>query len=734
MASTYSQNLRLELIGTGDQQGTWGITTNTNLGTLLEEAIGGYVSVTVNDSSTPTTLTTNNGTSDQSRNMTINLTGTLTSARSVICPAIEKVYIVKNSTSGGYSVQFKVTGQTGVTIPNGSTYFLYVDGIDARVVTASMAAQAASGVDITGGTINVGDAQTPRSDLQISGTTAPTATMVGSISGKTLDVSSVVSGTLSIGDRIFVGGVDYNTYIVALGTGTGGVGTYTLSQQGTLTAGTTFRAYPAANNTLTIYNSDTTNVANQPLGAIEWYGSDSSVPGAGVKAYIAAISESTTPDSALAFGTSNNTTDVQAVERGRFTSNGDLLLGYGLGVGTYTLASTSMSVSKQMTGDTVYYGFVNNGQVQSDVTSQAIYNYTLGKTAAASFTLGSMIYNIATQGTFGAGSSVTSQYGYLSSSSLIGATSNFAFLAQDTSAVTSGKSAYGFYSSVNTASGGGTSYSVYSAGTASSVFSGSIGIGTTTLTGINLRVAKSVTGNTTSYNVLSDGQVQSDVNVAYMYSSNPSTANATFTLASLYHYNATQGTFGSASTVTSQVGYLASGTLKGATNNYLFYAATTGSLSGKTAYGFYTDMAGSNTYAFYSASTAPSVFNGNVTISGSGLFSVTSGLTFGYGYGVGGTVTQTTSRTTGVTLNKPCGKITLVSAAGSTAWQSFTVSSNSVGTDSVIIVNQVSGTDLYEIHITNITLGTFRISFRTTGGTTTEQPVFSYAILTAPSS
>ena len=134
MASTYSSNLRLELIGTGEQQGTWGSTTNSNLGTLLEQAIGGYESITVSDAG-DTTLTTANGASDQARNMTLNLSGTITATRNVICPSAEKIYIVKNATTGGFAVTFKVTGQTGVSIPNGSTAIFYVDGTDARLVS-----------------------------------------------------------------------------------------------------------------------------------------------------------------------------------------------------------------------------------------------------------------------------------------------------------------------------------------------------------------------------------------------------------------------------------------------------------------------------------------------------------------------------------------------------------------------------------------------------------------------
>ena len=110
---------------------------------------------------------------------------------------------------------------------------------------------------------------------------------------------------------------------------------------------------------------------------------------------------------------------------------------------------------------------------------------------------------------------------------------------------------------------------------------------------------------------------------------------------------------------------------------------------------------------------------------------VTSSGTAGIGYatGAGGTVTQATNRTTGVTLNKVTGAITLVSAAGTASWQSFTVTNSTVAATDVVKVCQKSGTDLYMIHVTAIAAGSFRISFATTGGTTTEQPVFQFAVI-----
>ena len=108
---------------------------------------------------------------------------------------------------------------------------------------------------------------------------------------------------------------------------------------------------------------------------------------------------------------------------------------------------------------------------------------------------------------------------------------------------------------------------------------------------------------------------------------------------------------------------------------------------------------------------------------------VTNPAGLGYGTGAGGTVTQATSRTTGVTLNKPTGAITLVSAAGSTSWQSFTVTNSLVAATDLVKVSQKSGTDKYMTHVTNVAAGSFQITFATTGGTTTEQPVFSFALI-----
>ena len=117
----------------------------------------------------------------------------------------------------------------------------------------------------------------------------------------------------------------------------------------------------------------------------------------------------------------------------------------------------------------------------------------------------------------------------------------------------------------------------------------------------------------------------------------------------------------------------------------------------------------------------------SLEVTGSLRSSGTAGV--GYSTGAGGVVIQGTSRTTGVTINKTTGQITLFSAAGTTSATTFTVTNSTVNTTDVIILNQHTGTDLYDLMVTKTTLGSFDITFRTTGGTTTEQPIFNFAVI-----
>lgn len=95
----------------------------------------------------------------------------------------------------------------------------------------------------------------------------------------------------------------------------------------------------------------------------------------------------------------------------------------------------------------------------------------------------------------------------------------------------------------------------------------------------------------------------------------------------------------------------------------------------------------------------------------------------------GAAVVQGTSRTTAVTLDALSGSVQLFSAAGSATFASFTVNNNLVEIGDVVVPVQRTGTDLYHINITQVVAGSFRVSFATTGGTTTETPIFDFLVL-----
>jgi hypothetical protein len=127
MASTYS-DLKIELIGTGEQVGTWGATTNTNLGTAIEEAIVGSASVSFSSADVTLTLTNTNGT-QAARHLRLNLTGTSGGARNLILGSgcqIDKPYIINNGLAD--TVTVKNTTGTGVAVPAGKTMWVYNNG------------------------------------------------------------------------------------------------------------------------------------------------------------------------------------------------------------------------------------------------------------------------------------------------------------------------------------------------------------------------------------------------------------------------------------------------------------------------------------------------------------------------------------------------------------------------------------------------------------------------------
>ena len=132
--ATYS-NLNVKLIATGDESGTWGTSTNTNWG-IVDQAIAGYASIALSDADATYTATA--GAAADIRNMVLTLTGTLTDNRTLtIAPnTMEKVWIVKNSTSGSKTVTFSQGTGANVIIPNGGVRIMYTDGAGSGAAVA----------------------------------------------------------------------------------------------------------------------------------------------------------------------------------------------------------------------------------------------------------------------------------------------------------------------------------------------------------------------------------------------------------------------------------------------------------------------------------------------------------------------------------------------------------------------------------------------------------------------
>lgn len=170
MPSTYSPDLRIELIANGEQSGTWGSTTNNNLGTLIEDAISGLAAVSV--TSANQALTALNGVADQSRCAALNLTTTTGAPFNVYVPPVTKLYVVNNASAYAASIYAStVLGNTtpagsGVSVPAGKSVLIRCTGVD--VVDGITAVPDSFSV---GSTLAVGGALSVGGNVSVSGTT-----------------------------------------------------------------------------------------------------------------------------------------------------------------------------------------------------------------------------------------------------------------------------------------------------------------------------------------------------------------------------------------------------------------------------------------------------------------------------------------------------------------------------------------------------------------------------------
>jgi hypothetical protein len=254
MATIYSSDLKLSIMATGENAGTWGQITNTNL-YLLQQAIGGYQDVSIAGGAQTTTLAMSDGALSNARNAVIKLTGTITGNQVVTIPTgIEKTYIISNGTTGAFTVEFKQAGGTGITFgtTDKSTRILFADGtniVDTGTVSET-GVQTLTNKTLTSPIINeIDDANgneqiifsstaSAINELTITNAAAGNAPSIATTGGDTnigLTIAPKGTGDVNVdADTLRVGDSNADATITTNGTGDLTLSTNTGSNSGTI--------------------------------------------------------------------------------------------------------------------------------------------------------------------------------------------------------------------------------------------------------------------------------------------------------------------------------------------------------------------------------------------------------------------------------------------------------------------------------------------------------------------
>lgn len=356
MASSYSDLLRLELIGAGEQAGLWGETTNNNLGSLVEQAIAGVTTITLSGGAGSVTLSALNGAPDQSRSAVLKFVGTPSGQKDIIIPTKTKLYVVRNDC--GQTITVKTVAQpTGVTILNGEATLVFCDG------TNAVAGIATAGV----GPTTVANGGTGATSFTGGFVKSPGGTGVLT-SSATVNLGTEVTGTLPVTNG-GTGASDAGTARTNLGLGT--VSTINLNSSNTqfLRGDGTF-ATPAASGVTSVSAGtgiSVTGTSSAPVVSLaslltpgNYTNAAISVNGSGV---ITAVSSGTS-GGVTSVGLSGGSTGL-TVSNSPITSSGTMSLG-----GVLAMANGGTGVSASAFPGGVVYG-VSASQIATNIPGTA---------------------------------------------------------------------------------------------------------------------------------------------------------------------------------------------------------------------------------------------------------------------------------------------------------------------------------------------------------------------------
>jgi hypothetical protein len=627
MASTYSTNLKIELQATGENSGTWGTITNTNLGTALEQAIVGYGNPSFASDANLTLTYTDTNAAQAARALVLNVTSSvsLTATRELVVPTIQKQYIVQNNTTGSQSITVKTSGGTGITVPNGRKAHLYVDGtnviqmfdfvdinggaIDGTTVGAASASTGAfttltaSGATTLNGAVALGDAAadlitvpgtvnsnvlfTDNSfDIGASGATRPRTGYFGTsvlsplVTATNVQVTNVKAndGTAAVTITDSTGAVGVSTAFT-LSTATGNIALGTSQTTGTLTAGGT-----AATGTITVDQSTKTHTLNVGSGATENAATKT------VNIATGGVSGSTTT---ITIGSTNGTAT---------TLNGTLTA-----TDAVTFSATTQNISlgaSQTTGTWTAGGTAATGAITLDASTKA---HTLNIGSGATESGATKTINIGTEGvatstttmTIGSANGTTiTMNGTVTAATLNSTTIDTTNLEVTNIKAKDGTAAIAIADSTGAVSIS-TNVTLGDASTDTVTVNGYMGVGGAASSNVGLFVRNSSLTTTAQSGVTSSiTGTSSAVSIIRGFASAPSTEAASFTAASVAGFWALNASKGAGSTITDLHGIYIADQTQG-TNNYGITSLVT---------------SGTNKWNIYASGTAANYFAGNVGI------------------------------------------------------------------------------------------------------------------------